>query len=555
MKLNRAQAREFKKCRNDPVYFIEKYIKLRHPKRGTIPFKMYPWQKEAIGYAVAGKNVSMKKSRQQGASWSFGAYTVWRMIFLTNQEIQLFSIGERQAISLLRKIKFMYKSVPSWLRHPIVKDREQAFAVAVDSLDTATGKRRTASMSIVDSFPSSKDAGRGETPNFTFFDEHASQQNDRDIWAAVQPALLHGGLCVSVSTPKPPPNVYEEVFQLAESGLLDNWVAMRVHYTDSGFDEGWVNRQTVGLTPAQIMQEYELQTISGENPVFDPGQLALVYRPIQHPNGIPGLRKEWATLNAFQGEPMTKERFDEEYAELLHKIEITQECYTGVDSSEGKGQDQNSICSLNEYGIQIAAEHNNMTLPQWAGYTDSNGQVFVGYVTKWHRRYPGQMVIEENGPGLVVYNQHSRYDTGYTVHKKRAVDNVHHTGIRTRIINDLILAVAGGNITITDQKTYEQLRSLQRNERTGKIAAPPGMLDDAVFSLAWSYHSLLQHGVRSYEMAGAVTGGQRIFSGPVEPASLEIGDRNIVGIPMAAPSTIMEDGFADFDLDIIRGLR
>jgi hypothetical protein len=56
-------------------------------------------------------------------------------------------------------------------------------------------------------------------------------------------------------------------------------------------------------------------------------------------------------------------------------------------------------------------------------------------------------------------------------------------------------------------------------------------------------------------MAGAVTGGQRIFSGPVEPASLEIGDRNIVGIPMAAPSTIMEDGFADFDLDIIRGLR
>ena len=39
---------EFKRCKEDPVYFISKYIKVTHPVRGLVPFKLYPFQKDIL---------------------------------------------------------------------------------------------------------------------------------------------------------------------------------------------------------------------------------------------------------------------------------------------------------------------------------------------------------------------------------------------------------------------------------------------------------------------------------------------------------------------------
>ena len=39
---------EFRKCKDDPEYFISNYIKVTHPVRGLIPFKLYPFQKKIV---------------------------------------------------------------------------------------------------------------------------------------------------------------------------------------------------------------------------------------------------------------------------------------------------------------------------------------------------------------------------------------------------------------------------------------------------------------------------------------------------------------------------
>ena len=36
------------KCANDPIYFARNFIKVQHPKFGSIPFDMYPYQERAI---------------------------------------------------------------------------------------------------------------------------------------------------------------------------------------------------------------------------------------------------------------------------------------------------------------------------------------------------------------------------------------------------------------------------------------------------------------------------------------------------------------------------
>ena len=37
---------EYQKCSNDPLYFMENYVRIVSLDEGLIPFKMYPFQKK-----------------------------------------------------------------------------------------------------------------------------------------------------------------------------------------------------------------------------------------------------------------------------------------------------------------------------------------------------------------------------------------------------------------------------------------------------------------------------------------------------------------------------
>jgi len=562
MRLSRIQATEWKKCREDPAYFIQKYIWIRHPMRGKIKFALYEWQKELVGRLHRRENVLVIKSRQVGVSWAAGAYVVYLITFRADIEASLFSIGERQAISLLGKIKYMYRSLPTWLRHKVVENNQKSLAVAVYQFNAITGETEINSTSRINSYPSSPDSGRGETPNFVLFDEHAAQQNDEEVWGAVQPSLLHGGQCVSVSTPKNYDTQYAKLYEEVFGQRLEGWFGMRVHYTDCGFDREWLSRVTVGMTPAQIRQEYEMEFFQGENPVFDASSLAAVYRPMVHEGGQIKLFRQWQMLYSVAGlNDLTHDAFDEEFARISRLIEKTERCFTGVDSSEGKRKDQNSVTTLNEYGVQVACNHNDLSLPQWSGYTGENGQDVPGFVSRWIEVYPGNVVVEENGPGLAVYNRLRVEDTGMTtVRMKRASDNQNRTGSKTRIINALVLAMAGKNIIITDPITYNQMLAYQKDENTGKMSAPKGRLDDAVMSLAWANYSLDMEGRHSLSDALPMTTGTRIFGDTDMRNAINVGAVGGDGLAGFGPKVDVNKfgirgEWGDFDIERIRSLR
>jgi hypothetical protein len=42
------QLREYMKCKNDPIYFIKKYVKIVHIDKGIIPFKLWKFQEKLI---------------------------------------------------------------------------------------------------------------------------------------------------------------------------------------------------------------------------------------------------------------------------------------------------------------------------------------------------------------------------------------------------------------------------------------------------------------------------------------------------------------------------
>lgn len=57
---------ELKKCSENPSHFIENYIKITHPIKGLIPFKMYDSQKRIIKGFVENRFVLNEISRQFG---------------------------------------------------------------------------------------------------------------------------------------------------------------------------------------------------------------------------------------------------------------------------------------------------------------------------------------------------------------------------------------------------------------------------------------------------------------------------------------------------------
>jgi len=60
------QVQEYIKCANDPVYFVEKYVKIVAVDKGLVPFEMYDFQRDLISKLHANRFVIGKLPRQVG---------------------------------------------------------------------------------------------------------------------------------------------------------------------------------------------------------------------------------------------------------------------------------------------------------------------------------------------------------------------------------------------------------------------------------------------------------------------------------------------------------
>jgi len=57
---------ELKKCKEDPLYFMENYVKVVHPINGAVPFNMYDYQKRIIHGVHENRCAVVLSPRQTG---------------------------------------------------------------------------------------------------------------------------------------------------------------------------------------------------------------------------------------------------------------------------------------------------------------------------------------------------------------------------------------------------------------------------------------------------------------------------------------------------------
>lgn len=190
---------EYKRCKEDPVYFMKKYCYIQHPQRGQIPFKLFPFQEDVLRLYRDEKFLITLKSRQLGISTLSAGYALWLMLFNKDKNILALATTQTTARNLVTKTIYMYENLPKWLRIKHVEKNKL-------SLRLKNGSRIIAKSS-------NTDAARSEAVSLLLIDEAAFIDNIGETFTAAQQTLATGGQCMVLSC------VTKETYVTTDKGI------------------------------------------------------------------------------------------------------------------------------------------------------------------------------------------------------------------------------------------------------------------------------------------------------------------------------------------------
>jgi hypothetical protein len=251
---------EYKKCAQDPVYFMRKYCYIQHPKKGKMLFDLYPFQEQCLyDFRDHDRNIILK-SRQLGISTLSAGYTLWLMIFHEDKNCLTIATRQEVARNLVTKVRVMYDNLPNWLK------------VNAQSTEDNKLSLRLTNGSQVKASSTSPSAGRSESVSLLIIDEAAFIDTNtiEELWGGLQQTLATGGKCIMLSTPNGMGNFFHRMWQKAEEGS-NNFNTIKLHWTvHPDRDQVWRDAQSAELGEKLAAQECDCDFTTSGNTVIDP---------------------------------------------------------------------------------------------------------------------------------------------------------------------------------------------------------------------------------------------------------------------------------------------
>jgi hypothetical protein len=243
-----------------------------------------------------------------------------------NKNIVIISIKDRVAKKVLRKIKYMYKNLPDYLKIDIVNGRSNEYGTATD-MEFSNG-------SIISSVPTTEDAGRSEAVTLLVIDEAAIVRWANQIWAAAFPTLSTGGAAIVNSTPYGVGNWYHEQWVGACAGGNDfNPIRLRWDMHPER-DIEWYNTMASSLGVRRTAQEIDGDFLTSGYSVFDLSSIKAIEDCIS----------EYKVL---------KTRFNGQLR-ILKEPKPGKKYFIGVDVSTGRATDFSAFSIMDRSGEEVA---------------------------------------------------------------------------------------------------------------------------------------------------------------------------------------------------------
>ena len=271
------QILEYQKCMEDPLHFIQNYIKIVSLDEGLVPFKMFPFQKEMVGTIHDNRFTICKMPRQSGKSTTLVSYILHYILFNPNMNVAILANKASTARDILGRLQLAYENLPKWLQQGVMSWNK-------GSLDLENGSRVVASST-------SSSAVRGGSYNMIFLDEFAFVPHNvaEDFFSSVYPTISSGKTTkvIIVSTPNGM-NLFYKLWVDAENER-NSYNIIDVHWSEvPGRDEKWKEETIANTSKEQFQREFECEFLGSSNTLIHPSKIKSMafFNPIQSNAGL-----------------------------------------------------------------------------------------------------------------------------------------------------------------------------------------------------------------------------------------------------------------------------
>ena len=268
---------EFLKCKEDPVYFARKHIKIVSIDEGLVPFDMYDFQEKLIKNFHQSRFNICKMPRQTGKSTTCVSYLLHYAVFNDNVNVAILANKASTARDLLGRLQLAYENLPRWMQQGIISWNK-------GSLELENGSKISANST-------SSSAVRGGSYNVIFLDEFAFIPNHiaDDFFASVYPTISSGqkSKVIIVSTPRGMNHFYR-MWHDSERNK-NEYVPTEVHWSEvPGRDAVWKEQTIANTSEQQFKVEFECEFLGSVNTLIAASKLkTLVYDdPLERNAGL-----------------------------------------------------------------------------------------------------------------------------------------------------------------------------------------------------------------------------------------------------------------------------
>jgi hypothetical protein len=446
-----AEVQEYIRCSQDPVYFTEKYMKVIHPDRGLVSFKLYDYQRKIVNHFNENRFSIVLSCRQSGKTASTTAYLLWKALFSPEETIVILANKGSTAKEILGRITLALENVPFFLQ-PGCKELNKM------SISFSNNTRLIAAAT-------SSNSVRGMSATILYLDEFAFVNKASEFYTSTYPIISSGNKTkvIITSTPNGIGNMFHQIWTAAVQGVSE-FKPFTVNWWDvPGRDQTWKEKTIANTSEAQFRQEFEIEFVGSGNTLIEANTLLA----LRHEKPISLMQN--GLLKIYE-EPIKK---NEENSKD-HFYIMT------VDVSQGRGQDCSafSVFDITTKPFkQVCTFADNRISPL----------IFPNLIVKIGKYYnDALLLVENNGPGQIVCNS-IWYDYEY---ENLFVESALKAGglgvtqtkktkrIGTSNLKDFVEA---GKLKIVDDETIKQLCYFE--ERGSSYQAANDQFDDLVMTL------------------------------------------------------------------------
>lgn len=444
---------EIQKCREDVLYFAERYYTIRTLDHGKMKIPLRDYQKFWLRvYEVPEiRNRVWLACRQSAKSTTMTVEIAHRLLFNEDFEYVILANKGNTAREIFSRVRMAYEQLPLWMQVGVVEWNKGSVKLENDSRVFAAS--------------SSSDSVRGFSPNEVLLDEACFVRNDEEFMASVFPTIASGSKSrlTQISTPNGPRGVFYKDYTKAIKGQNSYFSFKVPWFFVPGRDEAWKKKQIEDTSVSQFKQEQEVQFLGASDGLIS-GEI------------IERLQLDLA-------DPILVN--DEELSNPEYRIfELPREGRSYIvtaDTGEGKGKDSSTftVFDITERPFAQVATYKSNQVSQL---------IFPNKIAKIAEKYNQALVIPERNNtsgGTVCYKLYYEleYPNVYLQGEGEMDIGVHVShSVRSLATNTLRGIVEKGGMIIRDERSLNELANF-RLQKNGKYAAPEGDHDDMVQNL------------------------------------------------------------------------